>query len=247
MQHKKAGSWMFKESFNVIWMSLRDLWEELYYLILANVIWFFLALGLPLLLLELQTTVALIITGVLVLFAFPPATAAVFAVTHRVAHATTFHLSEFFAAYKRFWWRSWLWLLANAAIGFVIYIDFRFYPLFFQNIWGAAFSMFFAIMFLFWLMMQIYFWPILLVQEKANILQAWRNAAVLIMAHPLYALVIGLFSALIWYLSARAYFIPAGLIGMVFQGLLANNAVLTLLVKHNKIKPVRPPEHVERG
>jgi len=237
---------MIKEAFGVIWTSLRDLWEELYYLIIANVIWFFLALGLPLLLLEIQSTAAWIAMGVLLLLAFPPATAAVFVVTHRVAHATTFHLSDFFAAYKRYWWRSWLWLLVNFAIAFIIYIDFRFYPDLLQNVWGAAFAMFFTIVFIFWLVMQIYFWPMLLVQEKANILQAWRNSAVLILAYPLYALIIVIFSVLLWYLSARAYFIPAGLIGMVLQGILANNAVLTLLVKLGKIKPVRPPEQYGR-
>jgi uncharacterized membrane protein YesL len=241
-----AYNMMLKEAFEVIWISLRDLWEELYYLILANVIWFFLGLGVPLLLLELQNTLGFILMAVLVLFAFPPATASMYAVTSRVARATTFHTSDYFAAYKQYWWRSWLWVLANAALVLIVYIDFRFYPDFFQNVVGVALSMFFAIMFIFWAIMQVYFWPMLFVQEKPNILQAWRNSAMLVMGYPIYAIIIGLFSALVWYLTVRAYFIPAGLITMAFQGILANNAVLTLLVKMKKLKPVRPPEQYGR-
>lgn len=238
---------MIKEAFNVIWISLRDLWEELYYLVIANIIWFFAALGLPLLLLEIDSVAAYIAMLALLLLAFPPATAAVFAVTHRVAHATTFHLSDLLTAYKRYWWRSWLWLLANFAVAYVIYIDVQFYPVLLQNVWGAALAMFFLIMLVFWLLIQIYFWPVIFVQEKPNVLRAWRNAAVLVLAHPIYALIIGVVSVGLWYLSARAYFIPAGLISMAFQGILANNAVLTLLVKHDKIKSVRPPEQYRRG
>jgi len=233
---------MIKEAFYVIWTSIRDLWEELYYLVIANILWFFLGLGVPLLLLEVEAVWANILMAALVLLALPVATAAMFHVTHKVAHASTFHISDFFQAYKLYWWRSWIWLLVNALFAYIIYIDFQFYPVFIQNVLGIAFSMFFVFIYLFWLLAQIYFWPMLIVQEKPNILQAWRNAAVLVLAKPLYAILIGLVSVGIWYLSARAYFIPAGLISMALQGILANNALLTLLVKLGKIKPVRPTE-----
>ena len=238
---------MIGDAFNVIWISLRDLWEELYYLLIANILWFFLGLGVPLLLLEIEAAWANILMAALVLLALPVATAAIFHVTHKVAHASTFHISDFFEAYKLYWWRSWLWLLVNAVFAYIIYVDFQFYPVFIGNVVGIAVSMFFVFIYLFWLLAQIYFWPILIIQEKPNILQAWRNAAVLVLAKPLYAILIGLVSVGLWYLSARAYFIPAGLISMALQGILANNAVLTLLVKLDKIKPVRPPEqHLTR-
>jgi uncharacterized membrane protein YesL len=237
---------MIKEAFEVIWMSLRDLWEELYYLVIANILWFFLGLGLPLLLLEVEHDAARVAMGILILLALPPATAAMFHVTNRVARATTFHISDFFVAYKLYWWRSWLWALGNALVAYMIHVDLQFYPQLIQNVVGIAIAMFFLFLFAFWLLMQIYFWPMLIQQEKPNILQAWRNAAILVLAKPLYALLIGAFSVLAWYLSARAYFVPMGLITMGLQGVLASNALLTLLVKLGKIQPVRPPEIYRR-
>jgi hypothetical protein len=69
--------------------------------------------------------------------------------------------------------------------------------------------------------------------------QAWRNSLYLILANPFYAF-FTLTSAILLAVLSLAFTLPFIFCGMVFQGLLGNNAVLTLLARYDVIKSPRP-------
>ena len=86
------------DAWQVFRRTLSDLWDEMYLLVMVNVLW--VALNL------------LLVTG-------PSATAGLFVFTHRLARGEEAGLCDFFAGFRRYFWRSWLWTIVAGA-GFII-------------------------------------------------------------------------------------------------------------------------------
>ncbi|NLG52009.1 MAG: hypothetical protein GX552_18025 [Chloroflexi bacterium] len=231
---------MIKDAFSVLLLTLKDTWEELYSLIIVNMAWFFAVVGLPVLLLSLGNVIVSIAAFVLFVLLFPATIPGIYVVGSIVAHGKTFHFSDFIGGVKKYWWRGLLWFLANLAVIAIIYVDIQFYPTFLQSIFGIMLGGMFIALFVFWAIMQMYFWPLLIEQDQPNLLRAWRNAAFLVLANPFYAFFTGVFSLIFLAISIGLGLIPLAFVGVVLQAVLASNAVLTLLVKFKLIEEVRP-------
>lgn len=208
---------MIKEAMGVFWQSLKDTWEELYSIAIVNLVWLFASLTIVL---------------------FPVTAAGMYYVTNRVAHGKTFGFSDFIDGIKRFWWRSLVWFLVNIVAVGLFAVNIWFYSSF-EGSWVVVIGGLWLALLVFWLSMQIYFWPILIEQSETKMIQAWRNAAYLILANPFYAFFMVTFSIVLFALSA-ALTLPLIFVGMGLVAILANNAVLTLLEKFGLIKEARP-------
>jgi len=209
---------MIKEAMSVFWQTLKDIWEELYSLAIANLVW-------------LLASMTIIL--------FPVAAAGMYYATNRVAHGKTVHFSDFIEGIKKFWWRSLIWFLANILFVILIYTNITFYTANFQGWWVALVGGFWLALATFWLAMQMYFWPMLIEQKETKMLMAWRNSAFLVLASPFFAFFMACFHLLLIVISF-ALGLPLIFVCMAGLGLLANNAVLTLLVKFGLIKEARP-------
>ncbi len=209
---------MIREAMSVFWQTLKDTWEELFSLAIANLVWLFSALT---------------------IIGLPVTTAGMYYVTNRVAHGKTFHFADFIEGIKLYWWRSLLWFLANIVMILLFWMNVRFYPENFEGIWTIIVSGLWMALLAFWLGMQVYFWPLLIEQEQPKMLLAWRNCAYLILANPFYAFFVVAFSIVLFGISA-ALTLPLIFVGMALLGLLGNNAVLILLEKFGIIKEARP-------
>jgi hypothetical protein len=207
---------MIKEAAGVIWQTLRDVWDELYPLAIINLVWF--------------------LTAIVLL---PVTTAGVYYATNRVAHGKTVHFSDFLEGVKKFWWRSLLWFLANIVLVSVIYFDLSTWPRILPGIWAALLGGLSLAMLVFWLGMQMYFWPLLVEQGGTRMLLAWRNSAYLLLANPFYAFFIAAFGMAFLALSVPVVILLI-FVGMAMIGVLNNNAVLVLLEKFGIIKEARP-------
>lgn len=230
---------LMREAAGVFWQTLKDIWEELLPLAVVNLVWL-LAWAAPLsggsLLASVPAlAIALIVIGVLV---FAVATAGVYYVTFRVAHAKTFHFSDFVEGARLHWWRAILWLLGNVLVTVILAANVLFYARV-QTSWSAIVAGLFVALFIVWAAVQIYFWPLMLAQEQPQILLAWRNAFYLLLANPFYAFFVASFAIVLLVLSVGLT-LPFVLMGMTLQGLLGNNAVLILLEKLGKIESPRP-------
>ncbi|MEA3407653.1 MAG: hypothetical protein U9R48_06195 [Chloroflexota bacterium] len=230
---------LIREAMRVFWQTLKDTWEELYSIGMVNLVWLF-SWGLPVGLSTATKIPIVIIAGlVLGILLFPVTMAGIYYVANRVAHATTFHFSDFVEGIKRYWWRALLWLLANGAFVLLIYMNLQFYPSVFEGQWVALVLGFWIAVFLFWVMMQIYFWPLLIAQEEPKMLLAWRNSAYLILANPFYAFFIFSFTLVLLAVSI-VLTLPFIFVGMGILAILGNNAVLTLLSEFDIIENPRP-------
>ncbi|MEN6479643.1 MAG: DUF624 domain-containing protein [Anaerolineales bacterium] len=231
---------LFTKAMGVFWQTLKDSWEELLQLAVMNLIWTF-SWGAPI---ALSTVVGnsplavlpLILLGVVL---FPLATVGLFYATSIVARGRTIHLSDFWDGIKLYWWRSLVWFVITLVVIAILALNIYVYPQMFKGFVGYLFGGLSIAAAVFWIVMQLYFWPLLFTQKEPKIWQAWRNAAYLILANPFYALLMLSF-ALVMLLLAGALTIILIFAGMTLLGLLCNNAVLTLLVHYNIIENPRP-------
>jgi len=209
---------MIKEAMSVFWQTLKDTWEELYSLAIVNVVW---------------------LLASMTILLFPVTAAGMYYVTNRVAHGKTFHFSDFIEGIKKFWWRSLIWFLANILFVVIIYTNLTFYSSNFKGLWVAFVGGFWLALLAFWLTMQMYFWPMLIEQKETKMLLAWRNAAFLVLASPFFSFFVATFHLLLIAVSF-VLGLPLIFVCMAAVGLLANNAVLVLLVKFGLLKEARP-------
>jgi len=234
---------LFSAAFKLVWRSLKDTWEEAFQLALNNLVWFFITVAGPLLAyLTYQWTPGTIVfwfTVGLAVLVVPLALAGIFYVTNRTANGNAIHVYDFFQGIKRYWWRSWIWLIANVVVGFLVYISMGFYTNLASGFFQILVGGFWLGVGLIWAMMQIYFWPMLMTQQTPNLLRAWRNAFVLVVREPLYSLLIGICLILISFLCVL-FPIAFMLIYMAIFSLICNNATLALLIRSGAIESPRP-------
>ena len=230
---------LITEAAAVFWQTLKDIWEELYSLALVNLVWLF-SWSLPLAAGALTRHPAVIVLTIVVsLGLFAVTTAGIYCVTNRVARGKTFHFSDFIAGIKKYWWRAILWLLANIVIIGMGALNLWFYTNNFTGMWVVLVGGFWLAVVIFWLTMQMYYWPSLVEQQETKMLVAWRNAAYLVMANPFYAFSIASSTVLLLAVSI-ATTLPFIFVGMAIVGVLGNNAALTLLHKFGVIEEPRP-------
>jgi len=228
-----------KEAMGVFWQTLKDTWEELYSLAIVNLVWLF-SWALPISLgSATRIIIVIILTGLISLGLFPITTAGVYYVAHRVAQGRTFHFSDFIEGIKLYWWRSLLWLLANMVVTGLLVLNIWFYPNTFKGSWVVLVSGFWLAVLFFWLTIQLYFWPMLIQQEKPRIFMAWRNSAFLVLAGPFYAFFMVCFTLVLGGLSL-VLTLPFIFVGMAILAVLGNNAVIRLLVRFKIIQDPRP-------
>ena len=230
---------LIREAMGVFWQTLKDTWEELYQLAMVNLVWLFswsLPIGLGA---ATRLPIVIIPTAILSLGLLPVTTVGVYYVANRVAHAKTFHFSDFVDGIKLYWWRALIWLLANVVIISLICLNLWFYPANFEGFWVIIVGGLWLAALFFWIVMQIYYWPLLIQQEEPKMLLTWRNSAYLMLANPFYAFFIICFSIVLLAISV-ALTLPFVFVGMAILAVLGSNAVLTLLAKFGVIEDPRP-------
>ena len=230
---------LIKEAMSVFWQTLKDTWEELYSLALVNLVWLFswsLPIGLGTV---TKVPIVIALTALVSLGLLPVTTVGVYYVANRVAHGKTFHFSDFVDGIKLYWWRAIIWLLANVAVIFLICLNLWFYPANFEGLWVILVGGLWLAVLFFWIVMQVYYWPLLIQQEEPKMLRAWRNSAYLMLANPFYAFFIICFTIVLLGLSV-ALTLPFVFVGMAIPAVLGSNAVLTLLAKFGVIEEPRP-------
>jgi hypothetical protein len=196
-----AGAW------RVFRKTLSDLWDEMYVLVVVNVLW--VALN------------VLVVTG-------PPATAGLFVLTHRLACGKAVGLRDFFEGLRRYFWRSWLWAAVAGAGFFILGGDVVLIGSLSSTNYVIAIQGFFLMLLFLWAFVLLYAFPVILEQEQPSLRLALRNALVLFATNQAFsATLFGL--ALLVALLSTLLVAPWGIITVVFLALLGNHAVLDRL------------------
>jgi hypothetical protein len=190
-------------------------------------LWFLMAIALPygvfLLTVNFLPWPALSIAlTALSLILVPPATAAIFHVTWYLAHEKRIEFGYFWQGLKEYLGSSWkvsgIMLVVLAILLADAYFFFRSEGTFFAIL---GFIMLWVL--LFWLAIQVYLYPLLIALEEKRLGLMFRNAAQLVMAFPLFCLVILVVALVLTALSALL-FVPLATFWMPMIALLFSRA-----------------------
>jgi len=201
-----------KNVFRVFWEALKDLWDELFILVLMNVV-----------------TTLLVIPVV----TFPPALAGLWNVANQVVDGRSVHWSDYFEGFRRYFWKAWGLALLNILVAIIVSTSVRFYapgnaPFEINPTLGLWIRALFAGAGFLWLVIQMYPMALLLEQEDQRLRVALRNAAVLFITNPGFTLVLAL---LLLMVAVISLFFPVlwFLVTLALFAVVCNKAVLHLL------------------
>jgi uncharacterized membrane protein YesL len=219
-----------KHVFRIFWEALKDFWDELFLLVLMNIV------------------TALLAIPVVTL---PPALAGLWHVANQVADWRAIHWSDYFEGFRRYFWKAWGLALLNILVGFIVLTNLWFYapgnvPFELSSTLSTWIRAFFVAMALLWLTIQVYLLALLLEQEDQRLRVALRNAAVLLVASPGFTLVLVLlllivavistFIPVLWFLATPALF-----------AVVCNKAVLYLLEPYRERAQAEEEDKAARG
>ncbi|MBN1977115.1 MAG: hypothetical protein JW918_06905 [Anaerolineae bacterium] len=237
-----------KEVANVLWDSIKATWEDLFSLMLMNLV-----TVLPIILAVLLSfamawaweagyqTLAMILLatgGLLPLLLLPPAIAGLWNTANRLVEGLAIHWSDYWEGFRRYFWKSLALALVNVVTLAILGANVWFYAPG-NNPWGldsglsSAIQIFFVILIALWLIYQMYPLAMLLEQTDQRLRTALRNAGVLLITRPGFAILLGLALAVViaisTYLIVLWFLITLPLIAVV-----CNKAVKHLLIPYRE-------------
>lgn len=168
----------------------------------------------------------------LLLVTAPPATAALYYATNRLAHGQRVHWRDFFTGLRQYFWLGWRWGLLNLLVAFVLFSNYLFYGSF-EGAWVTWLQGIFLALIFLWLLLQTYTFPLLLEQRDQRLRTAMRNSLVFYLKRPGFCLGVGLTSLVLIILSTTLL-VPAWvIITASLCAYLSNRATLHLLAEVN--------------
>lgn len=205
-----------RQVFPVFWRALKDVWEELFMLVLMNLV-----------------TILLLLPVV----TFPPALAGLWSVANIVAQGKSIAWSDYFGGFRKYFLKSWGLTLINLVVIALLAANVWFYtPDVFPFRISANLSFliraFWVSLLFVWAVLLPYPLALLLEQYDQRLRVALRNAFVLVFTNPGFALVLFVLLALLGLISVA---IPAvlGLVGLAIIAVVCNKAV------HHLLEPIR--------
>jgi uncharacterized membrane protein YesL len=159
-----------RQAFGVIGRSFRLLWDNLATFVACNVFWFLLCLP--------------VVTA-------PASFAALYYVAELASREKPIRPRDFFAGFRQYLVKGTLLGLINLAIIVVLLVNIVFYNQM-QTTIGPILRVVWLVVCGFWVMAQVYLFPMLAVQLEPKILWALRNTAMLTLAQPLFTFFVAL-------------------------------------------------------
>jgi uncharacterized membrane protein YesL len=185
---------MFKRTWSVAWFAIRGTYEDFFMLCGMGFLWFLMAVALPygVFLLTVNFLPWPVLSIALTALAFvlaPPATAALFNVSWYLARERRIEFGYFWQGFKEYFGSSWkvagILLVALAILLADAYFFFQV-----QARWGPILGVIILWVILFLLMMQVYLFPLLIALEEKRLGLMFKNSAQLVLAFPLFCLLI---------------------------------------------------------
>jgi len=153
----------------------------------------------------------------------PPATAALFDVTWYLAHERRIEFGYFWRGFKEYFGWSWkvtgVLIVALAVLLADVYFFFRA-----QGALSVVLSIVMLWALLFWLAIQVYLYPLLIALEEKRVGLMFKNAAQLVMAFPLFCLLMLLVALVLTALSVLLVGVPFATFWMPMIALLFSRA-----------------------
>jgi len=228
------------DAFRVAWQGMKDLWDEFVLLILMNVIWSLVALlaAAPLLLLGGTDLFLALILSFALFWLLPIVNGALCFVTNQVVHGVAVGWGTFAKGLGRYWLKSVLVTIISLVILSLIAINIQFYAVMLQGTWTNFAASIWAVIGIYWLLVQIYWFPMLLELKDEKVLGSLRRALALPFVSPGFSLTI-LFVLIVLAILCAVLTVPLVLFMAALLLLIANRAT------RNRIEMIQL-EHEQR-
>ncbi len=177
-------------AFGVVIQVVKDLFEELYKLLLLNVLYLLIVgplLGLAIAAALGGATIPALCLLLLAALPLGPASVGLSIVAQRIAEGRAFEIKLFFDGFRSWRTRAWkvyiTWVVGLA----LILVNLGFYSQMQGNL-GGFLTMLFIYLMAAWFMLLIYIAPLTVLQQDGRLRLIWRNALVLSAAYPIFSL-----------------------------------------------------------
>jgi uncharacterized membrane protein YesL len=216
----------------IVWFALRGVYDELFPLAGMGLLWFGMTIVLPygVFWLASQFIPVPAIVAVLVLISLipaPPATAGLYYVATHIAREKRIEFNYYWQGFKSYLGLSWKIGAILLVSGAILVVDVMFY-LNGANIFYTAIGFLGLWALLFWFTIQIYLFPLMIIQEDKSLKLILKNASLLTLAYPLFALGILIATILMTTVSVLLVILLATL-WMPFVALLNSRATVSSL------------------
>jgi len=191
----------------VIRLGLKDAWEDLWTVLVCNLIWLL--------------SVLLIIPG-------PPATLALFYYTNRQAHGEFADLADFWQALRRYFAPAWRWGLINLVLVAILVGDMLLTGRLGRSSLTYLIQSFYLAVLGVWLIVQLYTLSFLIEQDQPGVVQAIRNGAVMLGQNIGFSISLGLLLAIVLLLGTLLFMLSFAVGGFLLASV-GNHAVLNRL------------------
>jgi hypothetical protein len=218
------------EALSITWQSLKDYWDEFVLLVLLNILWI-LTVGLPLgslFTLGRRDLLWAIVLGLFLAFPLPIVSGGICFVTNQISRGKAVGWGTFATGLRRYWGKSLIVTLINLVVLILFVTNLQFYGAILQGGWTNLALIIWLALGLYWLLVQVFWFPMILELESEKILPALRNAMLMVLVTPGFTLVLAGLIALIIVLSILLT-IPAVLLMTTLLMLVANHATRSRL------------------
>jgi len=202
-----------RAALSVFWRSLQYWSDEIPLLVQLNAVWLL--------------AVLLVIPG-------PPTTAAILAVTHRMAHGELVNWRTAKDAFRRYFWKSWQWAAINLAFFGLLLFNHLYYS---AHVTGTVLIIVRAVwimMALVWGALQLYWFPLILEMPGHPIVPALRNAGRLALLNLGFTITL-LILVLLFTVISIVFTVMAMLMWVSVLALVVNHATLDRLAAYREM------------
>jgi hypothetical protein len=228
---------------DVTWFALRATWDELITLSGVGFLWFVISITFPYAVYWLASTFlplpGVVIGAVLVsLILVSPATASLYGMAHDLVRGRPIQFSQFWGGVRSYRGLSWKVGGVLCLSGLILVVDVVFY-LRARHVVFSIIGILGAWALLFWLALQIYVYPLMIAQEDKRIKSILKNAAMLTLAFPFFALGILVVTFLASALSVLLLLILMATVWMPFVAVLNSRALVSSLAQVDRYQEVQ--------
>jgi hypothetical protein len=228
------------DALRVIRFSFRDYWEEFVWLSVLNLLWA-VTLILPfaaLLALGGMSLPLALVVGLVLAAPLPIVSAGICFVTNQVSRGKTVGWGTFVQGVRRYWAKGLLVAVISLVALILILANVQFYGLVLEGTWTDFALSAWLIVGIYWLLAQIFWFPMILEQEHERVFQALRNALAMVIITPAFSITLGVLLVILGALCLILTVPAVVIMGSLFL-LIANHATRSRLAFVKK-KPYEP-------
>ena len=229
-----------RDALFITWRSLKNLWDEFAFLIALNVLWTLnvLLLAVPAFGLRNAGLGWVLALTALILLPLPVTSAGLCFVANQITRGVAVGWATFATGVRRYWAKSLLVALISVVVLFLIAVNIRFYLVVIQGQWAVVALSAWIVVAVYWLLAQLYWFPMLLEMKDERLFLALRNALAMVIVTPGFSIVLALIVALLIALCVLLT-VPAALFLAVLLMLIANHATRSRIA-HVRKQPYDP-------